>query len=319
MNIFDLLIVQPIFNILIVIYSVIPGSDFGVALIIFTILVRFALYPLVKKQLHQTQLMKKLQPQLAKIRKEAKGNKQVEGMRMLELYKQHGVSPFRTIGILLIQLPIFIALFQVIQIFTNNRDKIEQFTYGFLENIPAIRQLIQNPDAFNEKLFNFVDLTKSAFGDGRIDIFLILLALVAAATQYIMSKQTAPQAESKKRLRDIMAEAADGKQADQAEMNAAVMGKMIKVLPILMFFIMISVPGALALYYGVSNLVAVAQQSYLLRKDEEEMEEIAERPAKKPGKKATAKAREKEAVPANVVRIKASSNRKNAKTKGKKS
>lgn len=319
MNIFDLLIVQPIFNILIAIYSVIPGSDFGVALIIFTILVRFALYPLVKKQLHQTQLMKKLQPQLARIRKEAKGNKQVEGMRMLELYKQHGVSPFRTIGILLIQLPIFIALFQVIQIFTNNRDKIEQFTYGFLENIPAIRQLIENPDAFNEKLFNFVDLTKSAFGNGRIDIFLILLALVAAITQYLMSKQTTPQQESKKRLRDIMAEAADGKQADQTEMNAAVMGKMIKVLPVLMFFIMISVPGALALYYGVSNLVAVAQQSYLLRKDEEEMEEIAERPPKKPGKKATAKAREKKAVPANVVRIKASSNRKKSGAKGKKS
>ena len=62
MNIFDLLIVQPIFNLLIGLYSIIPGGDFGVSLIIFTVLVRFALYPLIKKQLHQTQAMKKLQP-----------------------------------------------------------------------------------------------------------------------------------------------------------------------------------------------------------------------------------------------------------------
>jgi YidC/Oxa1 family membrane protein insertase len=120
-NIFDILIVQPIFNLLIGLYSLIPGGDFGISLIIFTILVRFALFPLVKRQLHQTQAMKKLQPELAKIKKAAKGNKQVEGVQMLELYKKHGVSPFRSIGILLIQLPIFIALYHVIQIFTLHR------------------------------------------------------------------------------------------------------------------------------------------------------------------------------------------------------
>lgn len=297
---------QPIFNLLIGLYSIIPGGDFGISLIIFTVLVRFALFPLVKKQLHQTRAMKKLQPELVRIKKQAKGNKQLEGMQMLELYKKHGVSPFRSIGILLIQLPIFIALYSVIQVFTLHRDQIAKFTYDFMEGIGPIKQLIEHPDQFNEKLLGLVDLTKSAFSSGHIDFILIGLAIVAAVTQYVMSKQTMPQTESKKRLRDVMNEAANGKTADQSEMNALVMGKMMKVLPFFMFFIMVSVPGALALYYAVSNVVAVMQQSYLLKKDEEELEDIADHaPQKSTGKKATAKARAKVAKPATVTRIKA--------------
>jgi len=308
--------VQPIFNLLIGLYSIVPGGDFGVSLIIFTVLVRFALFPIVKKQLHQTQMMRKLQPELKKIKARAKGNRQMESMQMLELYKKHGVSPFRSIGILLIQLPIFIALFSVIQIFTLHRDQIGKFTYDFMENIGPIKALIEHPDQFNEKLLGIVDLTKSAITTNGVDIFLIVLAVVAAYTQFIMSKQTMPQSESKKRLRDVMAEAADGKQADQAEMNAIMMNKMVKVLPFFMFFIMISVPGALALYYAVSNIVAVAQQSYLLKQDEEELEEIAEEPAKKkPAKKATAKARAKVAGEASVTRIKAKDSTKKKGTK----
>lgn len=314
MNIFEILIVQPIFNLLMGLYSLIPGGDFGVSLIIFTILVRFALYPLTKKMLHQTKAMRKLQPQLAKIRARTKGNKQLEGMQMMELYKEHGVSPFRSIGILLIQLPIFIALFQVINIFTHHRDELSKFTYGFLQHVGVIQQIISNPHAFNEKLFGFVDLTKSTFADGRVSIPLLILVLIAAATQYVMSKQTSPQVENKKRLRDIMAEAAEGKTADQSEMNAIVMNKMTKFVPIMMFFIMIGLPGALALYYAVSNLVAVLQQHYVLKQDEEELEAIAEeKPATAPAKKATAKARAKQATEANIIRITAKDTPKKTK------
>lgn len=306
MNIFDLVVVQPIFNLLIGLYSIIPGGDFGVSLIIFTILVRFALFPLVKKQLHQTRAMKKMQPELARIKKQAKGNRQLEGMLMMELYKKHGVNPFRSIGILIIQLPIFIALYQVIRIFTQHRDQIKTYAYGFMQHIGPIHQLIQHPNQFNEKLFGLLDLTKVAISSHGIDVFLLILAVVAAVTQYFMTKQTMPQTESKKRLRDIMAEAADGKQADQAEMNAAVMSKMMKFFPVMMFFIMIGLPGALALYYTVSNLVAVAQQSYLLRQDEEELEELADSTAAPSAhKKATAKARAKAAKPASITKIKA--------------
>ena len=277
MNIFELVVVQPIFNLLMGLYAIVPGRDFGVAIIIFTVIVRFALYPLTRSMLHQTKAMRKLQPELARIKKQSKGNKQAETMAMMELYKKHGVSPFRSIGILLIQLPIFIALFQVIQIFTNHRDQIAKFTYDFLEGIAPIHDLIANPAAFNEKLLGVVDLTKAAISDSGVDVFLLLLAVLAGVTQYIMSKQTMPKNENKRRIRDIMAEAAEGKQADQSEMNAIVMQRMSKVLPFFMFFIMISVPGALALYYAVSNMVAVGQQAYLLRQDEEELEEEADK------------------------------------------
>lgn len=304
MNIFDILVIQPIFNLLVFLYSLIPGGDFGIALIIFTILIRFALLPLVKKQLHQVSAMRKLQPQLNQIKKNAKGNKQQESMQMMELYKENGVNPFRSVGILLIQLPIFIALYQVIKIFTMHRDQIASYTYNFLENIGPIKQLIAHPNQFNEKLFGVVDLTKTALGGSSgISIFLVLLAIVAAGTQYIMSRQTMPQKESKKRLRDIMTEAADGKKADQGEMNAVVMGKMMKVLPFFMLFIMLNLPGALALYYAVSNIVAVLQQHHILKQDVEEMETMADEAAPTGSKKATAKARAKLASEAKVTHL----------------
>jgi len=305
MNIFDLLIVQPIFNLLMLLYAVVPGGDFGVAIIIFTIIVRFALYPLTRSMLHQSRAMRKLQPQLQSIKKKAGKNKQLAAMQQMELYKKNGVKPFRSIGILLIQLPIFIALFWVIQIFTTQRERIEALTYNFLEGWEPIRHIINDPASFNEKLFGVIDLTKPAIHSGGVELFLVLLALIAGVTQYIMSKQTMPQQESKRRLRDIMAEAAEGKEADQAEMNAIVMQKMMKVLPVFMFFIMISVPGALALYYAVSNIVAVGQQHYLLRQDEEELREIADEKPAGGHKKATAKARAKAASEGNVVRISA--------------
>ena len=315
MNIFDLFIIQPIFNALMLIYSLVPGGDIGIAIIIFTIFIRFLLYPLVKKQLHQTKMMRKLQPKLTEIKKSNKGNKQAEAAQMMELYKRYGVSPFRSIGILLVQLPIFIGLFYSIRIMTVYRDEIGKFTYNFLENIGPIKALIENPGSINEKMLGFIDLSKHAVSDQGINLVLLILAILAAATQYIMSKQTMPQQATKKSFREIMSEAAEGKQADQSEMNALVMGKMIKFMPIMMFFIMINLPGAIALYYTVSNLIAVAQQAYLLKGDEEELEEIASEAVVPTTKKKSAqtKTREKAAKEANVIRITA----KDSKSKTK--
>lgn len=300
MNIFELFIVQPIFNLLLAIYSFVPFADFGIAVIVFTIFVRFAMWPLVVKQLHQVRSMRKLQPELAKIKKAAKGNRQLEGAQMLELYRKHGVKPFRSILILLIQLPIFISLFQVIQIFTTHRDKIEQFTYGFMQNLEPVRQLVADPDSFNKLFLGLVDITSTAISSQGINLFLILLAVAAAYTQYIISKQTSPQ-QSSKRLRDVLAEAGEGKQPDQAELNAVMASKMIKFLPFMMFFIMMSLPGAIGLYYVTSNIFAAIQQHFLLKKDVEEMDKLADEQIKKEGKKATAKARAKQARDAEIV------------------
>ena len=301
MNIFELLIVQPIFNLLLFIYSIVPFADFGIAIIIFTIIVRFAMWPLVVKQLHQVKAMRKLQPELARIKKATKGNKQLESMQMLELYKKHEVKPFRSMLILLIQLPIFIALYQVIQIFTTHRDAIGKFTYGFMQVFQPVKDLLANPENFNEKFLGVVDLTQHAISANGFSIFLIILAGVSAYTQYVISKQTSPTT-TKKRLRDILAEAGENGQPDQAELNAAVTGKMMKFLPVFMFFIMLNLPGALALYYVTSNLFAAIQQHFLLKRDAEEMDKLADKQLKKnSGKKATAKARARDAREAEVT------------------
>ena len=306
---FDELIVKPIFNALMLLYSIIPGGDFGVAIILFTIFIRILIYPLVRKQLHQTKLMRKMQPEIAKIKKEAKGNKQLEATMQMELYKRHGISPFQSIFILLIQLPIFIGLYYVIQIIVLHRNEVAKFAYAPLEQLEPIKKIIENPENFNHTMLGFIDLTKTAFSNGTVNIVLLVLALISAVTQYIMSKQTMPTTSTPKRFREIMKEAAEGKQSDPADMSAAMMRNMVKIMPIMMFFIMVNLPGALALYYTVSNLVATAQQHYLLNKDTEEMEEIAEEVIEKEEtrakRQASAKKRAGAAKEGNITRIKA--------------
>lgn len=303
MSIFDTLIVQPIFNLLILLYAIIPGGDFGVTIIVFTIIIRLLMWPLVKKQLHQTKVMRQMQPELKKIKAKAKGNKQLEAQMMMELYRERGVSPFGSIGLLLIQLPIFIALFHVIQIMTIHRDEIEKFTYNFLEGLQPIATLIKDPDNFNESLLGVVDLTKHAVSNEGVYIPLLILALLASALQYFQSKQITPQPTENKRLRDIMKESADGKQADQSEISAIMSQRMIKIFPIITFFVAIYLPGALVLYYAATSGVAIIQQRMVLGKDVEEMEDMAD--AKNPrvssAKSAQTTKRVKEAQEAEVV------------------
>src|SRR5476651_1890238 len=108
---FTTLIVQPIFNLLVLIYALLPGHNFGLSIIIFTIVIRLLLWPLVKKQLHQAKAMRKLQPELKRIKAQTKGDKQKESTMVMELYKEKGINPFSSIGIVLLQLPIFIGLY----------------------------------------------------------------------------------------------------------------------------------------------------------------------------------------------------------------
>ncbi len=112
---FKTLITQPLFNLLLVIFAFVPGNDFGVALIIFTILIRVLLWPLLKKQHHQQRAMRELQPEIAKIKKSVKGDKQKEAELMMELYKEKEINPLSSIGVAFLQLPILLALFYVIR------------------------------------------------------------------------------------------------------------------------------------------------------------------------------------------------------------
>lgn len=298
MSLFDTLIVQPIFNLLAAIYGLIPGGDFGISLIIFTVIVRLLMWPLVKKQLHQTKVMRSIQPELKKIKAKAKGNKQVEAQLMMELYRERGVNPFSSIGLLIVQLPIFIALFRVIQIMTTQRDQIAAFTYDFLEKLGPIQQIINDPKhQFNEYLFGIINLTEHAIGPNGINIVLVLLCFVAAGLQFWQSKQVTPEPTEKKRLRDVLAASAKGEQVDQSEVSAIMSQRMILLFPVITLFVTLYLPGALVLYYAVSSGVAVIQQHIVLNRDVDEMENLAD----KDNKSAAVKQRAAEATEATVV------------------
>lgn len=304
MNLFDAVVVQPILNLLMAIYAIIPGSDFGLSVIIFTIITRLLLWPLIKKQLHQAKAIRKMQPELKKIRQKHKKDKQAQGLAMMELYKKHNISPFGSIGVLLIQLPILLAIYRVVQIFVMHRDDLGKYTYDFMTNLPAVKQLVDNPDTFNQNFLGVIDLTEHAVSSNGTSVGLIFLALLAAVLQFFISKQMSPNSDDKKRLRDVLAEAGDGKDADQSEINAIMMRKMMKIMPVMLFVIMISLPGALALYLATSNAVAYLQNKIILKKDQDEMQEVASQSASK-ASKPSAKDRANKATEAKVTKIKA--------------
>lgn len=303
MSFFDVVVVQPIFNILMLAYSLI--SDFGVSIIIFTIIVRLLLWPLVKKQLHQAKAMRKIQPELAELNKKYKKNPQMRSMAMLELYKKHGINPFGSIGTLLIQLPILIAMYRVVQIFASNRAELGKYTYDVVKNMPVANDLIANPDNFNQNFLGLIDLTQRAFSDNGIVFGLMVLAVAAAVLQYLTAKQLSPQSDNKRRLRDVLSETADGKDVDQSEVNAVVMRKMMKFMPVMMFFIIIVLPGALAIYLATANAVGFLQNYIILKKDSVELEEIASQKSSTSKAKTSPKKRAANATEAKITRIKA--------------
>lgn len=289
MSLFDVILVQPIFNVLLFIYGLLPGHDFGVSIILFTVLVRFAMWPLIRKQLRQTKVMQNMQADVQKIKKKTKGNRQLEAQLTMELYKERGVNPFSSIGLLIVQLPVFIALFAVIRLITENHaQNIDKYAYGFIEQIGYIRDVIAHPEAFNHMFFGMVDLTKLAIGSDGIYWPLIIMAVAAGLFQFWQSKQLLPKVKEGRKLRDILKEQASGKEIDQSEISALMSNRMIYLFPVLTFVISIYLPGALTLYLLATSVVAVAQQDYLLRQDEQEIETIAAKTSPKTQKKLAA-------------------------------
>lgn len=280
MSLFDLIIVQPIFNLLVLIYNLIPGHNFGLAVIVFTIIVRLLLWPLVKKQLHQAKLMRKLQPELKRIKKAANGNRQKESLMMMELYKERGVKPFASIGVLLLQLPILIGLYSGLRRVVDDPHQLVSFSYPWIQNLGWMQELSRNIGQFDETLVGVVDLTRSALGQAGTYWPAMILVVASAVVQYFQSKQLMPKDKEARSLRQILKAAGEGKQADQSEMNAAVGRSTLFLIPAMIFFFTVGLPSALSLYWLVGGVVAFIQQSLVLREDTEEMEALADKPVK---------------------------------------
>lgn len=288
---FTTLIVQPIFNLLVFIYAVIPGHNFGLAIILFTIVIRLLMWPLIKKQLHQVKLMRKVQPELKRIKKAAAGDKRKESTMMLELYKERGINPFAQIGVLLLQVPILFGLYIGLQKVVKDPEAIISFAYPFLQDFSWLKELGSNIQQFDITLFGVVDLTRAALSSNGIYWPALLIVTASAVAQYYQSKQLAPDDKDARGLRTILRDAKRGKQADQSEVNAAMSRNMRFLLPAMIFIFTINLASALSLYWLVSGIVAFIQQSIVLKEDTNEMEASVN----------TAASREKKAIEAEIV------------------
>jgi YidC/Oxa1 family membrane protein insertase len=294
----DMVIVRPIVNILFVIYSLV--GDFGLAIILFTVIVKLITWPLMKRQLHQTRIMRQIQPELAEIKKNCKGNRQLESIQMMDLYKRKNIKPFRSMLTLLIQFPIFIGLFTAINVAVRPRmtEKdtytVEHSAYFFVEPMDHIDDLItqqktylaqvqsgaENPTLeFSPKLFGVVDLSATAGFASISSVIILVFAIASSVTQFVMSRQQDPSRRNgkKRTMRQLMKEAADGKDASQEEINAVAQGQMTWMMPFMMFLIMANLPGALVFYYLLNNTITVILQKRILSQNYTEMEAAADK------------------------------------------
>ncbi len=276
-SLFEVLIVKPIFNLLVLIYGLLPGHNFGLSIILFTIVVRLLMWPLVKKQLHQAKAMRELQPEIKRIKKSAAGNKQQESAMLMELYKERGISPFGSIGTLIVQLIILIGLYSGLNKVVHDPRAIIDFSYNALHSLPWLKELAGNIGEFDATLFGFVDLSRAAINKGGgIYWPAMIIVLASAVAQFYQSKQLLPNDKDSRGLRTILRDANSGKKAEQSEVTAAVGQSTRYLLPFMIVIFTINLPSALSLYWLTGGIVAYIQQARILGRDEVEMEAIAD-------------------------------------------
>lgn len=225
------ILLYPLLNALLVIYAFLPGHDFGVAIIILTILIRIALWPLVKRQLNHQKAMRDLQPEINKIKAKAKGDKQKESQLMVELFKEKDINPFASLGLALLQFPILIALYVVLKDI-GDPGKIQESVYSFVAALGPVKDIFANPSDYHPTFLGFVDMTKPS----------VVIAVLAGVAQFFQARQLTPKDSSKSGF------------AAQLGFNATL------IFPVLTVAIGIQFPSALALYWFTSSAVAVLQQ-----------------------------------------------------------
>lgn len=230
---FDLLFYQPVLNLLVSLYNNIPGHDFGVAIIILTVLIKIVLYPLSQHTIKSQKGLQELQPKIDQIKQQYKGDKEGMAKATMELYREHKINPFSSCLPLLIQLPFLFAVFRVFQNFEKNLD------------VSLLYSFVSKPDLANGlKFMQVIDLSKPN----------IVLAVLAGAAQFWQTKMLMTKQP------EIKAPAA------QDENMAAIMNKqMTYMMPIITVVIGVSLPGGLTLYWFIFSLLSALQQLYVFK------------------------------------------------------
>lgn len=236
MAIWNALLYQPIWNALVWFYNIIPGQDIGLAIIAITILLKIILFPFTLQGLRSQKALQALQPKIEEIKKKYKGQKEVLAKEMMELYKREKVSPLSSCLPLLIQLPILIALYQVLR--AGLGEPPVELLYPF----------VQDPNGINPMFLGFVDLAKVS----------IPLAVMAGAVQFVQTRML----QVKRPPKEVR-----GSEGAKDETIMTTMNKqMMYVMPVITVVIGASLPGGVMLYWLVTSLLTVAQQKFFLDK-----------------------------------------------------
>lgn len=260
-------IFEPIFNLIAGLIAFIPGHSFGIALILFVIIVRLVFYPINKKQFVYVKKQKQIQVEVEKIRKKHQGNKQMIAMETLALWREHGFNPFAMLGYLLVQIPIFIALFQVVRKIAEDTANLVEYSYSFLQNTNWMQQLSQNHELFDPSFgLGIFDLTKSATGDGfYLAAFIILI--IAVIVQYVVFKQsmvTKPSSRDLPTFRELIRRQSAGEDIDEETIKAvqqkSISRMMTFALPGIIFLFGLGWHSAILFYFMLSSLFHWWQQ-----------------------------------------------------------
>lgn len=221
---FNNLLINPMLNILVMLYTVL-FSNFGVALIVFTVVVRLATLPLTMKQTYQMRRMTALQPKMKAIQDRYAKDPQTRSREMMKLYKTEGVNPLGCLGPMVIQLPIWIGLYQALlkALGTNPDDLI-----GLSQRLYSWNPVADTVAPINSN-FLWMDLANPA-------PYLILPVLVGIST-WAQQKVT-------------MTPSTDPRQASTNRM-------MLWMMPAMLGLFSLSFPSGLALYWIVSNTIGV--------------------------------------------------------------
>ncbi len=222
---------RPFFNGLIFLYNNIPGHDFGIAIIVLTLVIRAALYPLSQKTIKSQKEMQALQPKIKEVQQKYKNDKEKQSRALMELYKTHKVNPASGCLPLLIQFPILIALFNV---FRSGLDP---------EKLNALYGFISRPEVVNPIFIGLVNLSQKN----------LILAFLAGAAQFVQSKMMTPKT-------------AAGTSADFGSMMSK---QMLYIFPVVTVYIAATLPAGLALYWIAMTVFGIVQQYFGLRKKDE--------------------------------------------------
>jgi len=227
---YNTIFLQPIFNALVWFYNL--TGDVGIAIVLLTVIVRLIILPITLKSLKSQKALQSLQPKLNELKEKFKNDKQGMAKATMQLYASEKVNPASSCLPLLIQLPVFIALYQALQVGLGNK--------GF----HLLYQFIANPTTIAPTGFGFLDLAKAS----------IPIAVAAGLSQFWQAKMLgAPKPPPK----------VPG--SHDESMLTAMNKQMLYVMPVMTVVIGWSLPGGVILYWLVTNLLTILQQYVFLK------------------------------------------------------